>query len=104
MTIETVLREVSNRTYRWESQDGKVVGTVLRGYNRGQSVNPITALAYRKTGTTYRNTKKDTLKAGTALGLNSSFVEQVYDAVSGLGSHRGNTQVLRGRIRNYLNV
>jgi hypothetical protein len=67
-------------------------------------VNPITALAYRETGATYRNTKKETLKAGTALGLNASFVEQVYDAVSGLGSHRGYTQILRGQIRNYLNV
>jgi len=104
MNIDLVLREVSNQTYRWESKDGKVVGTVLRGYNRGQSVNPITALAYRETGQEYRNTKKETLKAGTALGLSSSFVAQVYDAVTGIGSHRGNTQVLRGRIKNYLNV
>jgi len=104
MSIETLLDQLSNSTYAWKNSGGKVVGTCQRGRIAGYSVNPVTAFAYRKTGLYFRNTKADTLKAATAAGIDRSFAAQVYDAMNGLGSNRGNTQVLRGRIRNHLNV
>lgn len=104
MNIENILGELSALTYKWERDNGKIVGTGRRGYLTGSPVNPITAYAYQRTGRVYSDTKKDTLKAATAAGLDRQFAAQVYDAFKGRGSNRGNTQVLRGKIRSYLNV
>lgn len=104
MNIEQVLGELKALTYKWERSNGKIVGTCRRGNLTGVAVNPITAYAYQNTGAYFSNTKKETLKAATAAGLNREFAAQVYDAFTGRGSNRGNTQVLRGKIRDYLNV
>lgn len=86
------------QTYKFD-----VNGTQIIGSHGIESVNPVTAVAYRKTRVLYGNTKKETLKAGRALGLSSDFTSQVYEAAKGL-YNRGNTQVVRGRIRSALGV
>lgn len=96
-----MLSSISNQ-YDWRVQDDNTI--VGFGRNRSQTVNPVTALArtlraYNASG----NNKRETLKAGTAMGLPREFTEQVYNATIG-SSNRGNAQVVRGRIRSALGV
>lgn len=86
------------QTYRFDVNNNKIVGL-----HRVSPVNPVTAVAYRKTGVLYGNNKRETLKAGRALGLSSDFTSQIYEATKG-AYNRGNTQVIRGRIRSALGV
>lgn len=95
-----MLSTISNQ-YNWDINDNEIVA---HGRNRSQIYNPVTALArsmrvYSANG----NNKKETLKAGTAIGLPREFTEQVYNATIS-ASNRGNAQVVRGRIRSALGV
>jgi hypothetical protein len=85
------------------STEGKLTGSIAGGQYRGEAVNPVTALAYKATGTVYGTNKRETFRAGKTLGLNRGFTETVYNATTG-GSNRGNTQVVRGKIRSALGV
>ena len=82
---------------------GELTGQITGGQYRGETVNPVTAVAYKATGTVYGTNKRETLRASRALGLNRFFTETVYDAATG-GSNRGNTQVVRGKVRSALGV
>jgi hypothetical protein len=85
------------------STEGELTGSIAGGQHRGETVNPVTAVAYKATGTVYGTNKRETLRAGKALGLNRHFTETVYNATTG-GSNRGNTQVVRGKVRSALGV
>lgn len=94
------LESISNQ-YNWNIDGNQIVG---QGRTRGSVYNPVTALArsmrvYSANG----SNKRETLKAGTAMGLPREFTEQVYNATIG-SSNRGNAQVVRGRIRRALGV
>ena len=80
--------------YNFGVVDKTIVGSTTRGSAKGVTLNPVTAVAHRQTGELYGTTKRETLKAGRALGLNRTFTETVYNATTG-GSNRGNTQVVR---------
>lgn len=80
-----------------------ITGTTNRGSGRGLTFNPVTVVAFRETGEVYGTNKRETLKAGRALGLTRQFTETVYNATTG-GSNRGNTQVVRGKVRSALGV
>lgn len=80
-----------------------ITDNVITTTRSGQTFNPVTAVAYRETGELYGSNKRDTIKAGKALGLNKDFVNHVYNATTGV-SNRGNTQVVRGKIRSALGV
>ena len=85
------------------STEGQLTGSITGGQYRGETVNPVTAVAYKETGTVYGTNKRETLRAGKALGLNREFVNHVYNATTGV-SNRGNAQVVRGKIRNALEI
>ena len=85
------------------STEGELTGSIAGGQYRGETVNPITAVAFKTTGTVYGTNKRETLRAGKALGLNRHFTETVYNAITSV-SNRGNTQVVRGKIRSALGV
>ena len=85
------------------SQTGSLVGEITRGQHQGEQLNPVTALAYKATGTVFGTNKRETLKAGKALGLTRDFTSHVYNATT-VVSNRGNTQVVRGKIRSALGV
>jgi len=82
------------RRYSWR-MDGKTIVSSHRSVD--ETLNPVTAVAHNRGLGIFANNKKDTLKAGTALGLPRSFTTQLYDATKS-SSNRGNTQVVRGRI------
>ena len=83
--------------------EGELTGSIPGGQHRGETVNAITAVAYKATGQVYGTNKRETLKAGTALGLTRSFTSHVYNATTG-SSNRGNSQVVRGKIRSALEI
>tara|TARA_R100000008_G_scaffold18244_1_gene9136 strand:+ start:148 stop:465 length:318 start_codon:yes stop_codon:yes gene_type:complete len=90
-------------SYRFDVEGKTITGQVTRGSARGATVNPVTAVAYRTTGEVYGTNKRETLKAGKALGLTREFTSHVYNATTGV-SNRGNTQVVRGKIRSALEI
>ena len=83
--------------------EGQLTGEITGGDYRGEVVNPVTAVAYKATGTVYGTNKRETLRAGKVLGLNREFTNHVYNATVGV-SNRGNTQVVRGKIKSALGV
>lgn len=89
--------------YNFNVEGSTITGEIRRGDFRGSSVNPITAVALRETGTYYGTNKRDTQRAGRAIGLSNQFVNHVYNATSG-SKNRGNTQVVRGKIRSALEI
>lgn len=96
------LSNVSN-SYQWNISDNKVVATIQSGYNRGLTLNPITALAHKSGFGFFNNTREDTEFAARLLGISRSIARNVYSATLGT-YNRGNTQVVRGRIRSALEV
>ena len=90
-------------SYNFSVEGNTIVGSPSRGNIRGVTLNPITAVAYRKTGNVYGANKRETLKAARDLGLNRDFTNHVYNATTGI-SKRGNAQVVRGKIRSALGV
>tara|TARA_Y100000590_G_scaffold345698_3_gene395550 strand:- start:27942 stop:28265 length:324 start_codon:yes stop_codon:yes gene_type:complete len=91
-------------SYSWTVGDNKsITATKTRGKDRGSSVNPVTAVAQSKGLGTYGTNKRETLKAGKALGLSRTFASTAYDAATSV-SNRGNAQVVRGKIRSALEI
>lgn len=80
-----------------------LTGEISRGQHKGKLLNPITAVAWKSTGTVYGTGKRDTLAAAKALGLSRVFTAHIYNAITCV-SNRGNTQVVRGKIRSALGV
>ena len=96
MQINDFYQQLSSvsSTYNWEVSSNK---TISATGTRGK------ALAYRKGLGAYGSNKRDTLRAGKALGLTKTFSENVYQATTNY-SNRGNSQVVRGRILSALEI
>lgn len=91
-------------SYHWDVDDNnKIVATIQSGPARGFTLNPITALAHKSGLGFFRNTREDTEFAASFLGLSRQFARHIYSATLGT-YNRGNTQVVRGRIRSALEV
>ncbi len=89
--------------YHWNVNGNKVVATIRSGPNRGFTLNPITALAHKSGFGLYQNNRDETELAASQLGISRKTARAIYSAT--LGTHnRGNTQVVRGRIRSALEV
>ena len=97
------LSETSS-TYSWEvSSSQSLTTTGKRGKTRGITLNPVTAVAYRQGKGVYASNKRGTQQAGKALGLTKTFTENLYQATTNQ-SNRGNSQVVRGKIRSALEI
>ena len=90
-------------SYDWEVTNGKVNATIHSGPNKGKTLNPITALAHKSGLGVFNNTRDETESAVQLLGLTRKLARQIYSATLGT-SNRGNTQVVRGKIRSALEV
>jgi len=92
------------QSYSWQVGDNKIISAVkTRDPGKGNNFNPVTAVAHKLGHGTFGTTKRETLKAGTALGLPRQFTSHVYNATTGV-SNRGNSQVVRGKIRSALEI
>lgn len=96
------LENVSH-SYHWDVEKNKVVAKIQSGDFRGFTLNPITALAHKSGFGFFGNTREDTEYAARLLGMPRKFARNVYSATLGT-YNRGNTQVVRGRIRSALEV
>lgn len=96
------LSNISN-SYHWNIDGNRVTATIQSGYNKGFTLNPITALAHKSGLGFFNNNREDTEFAARLLGIPRSFARSVYSATLASENH-GNTQVLRGRIRSALEV
>ena len=89
--------------YRWQLEGKSITGVARNGKTRGQKFTPMTAV-YRSSGLgTYRDNKKGRATAASQLGVTETLAENVMQATKA-ASNRGNYQVLRGKIRQVLNV
>ena len=105
MTETQFLIALSQTTsaYKWGVEGKTIVGTAKNGKTRGKKYDPVTAVC-RSTGKgTYASTCKGKKQAGSKLGLTSTLTTNVSSA-STAKSNRGNYQVLRGKIRQVLDV
>lgn len=97
------LYNVSN-SYHWHLNDNnKVVATIQSGPNRGYTLNPVTALAHKSGFGFFEDTRYGTEYAASLLGLPRRVARTIYSATLGT-YNRGNTQVMRGKIRSALEV
>jgi hypothetical protein len=107
MDIQEFYNQLSNlprTTYSFSvEQDQKIVATGRRGKAKGITFNPVTAVAHREGHGSYGTNKRDTLRAGRALGLSKTFSENLYQATTNY-SNRGHSQVVRGKIRSALEL
>lgn len=90
-------------SYHWDVQNKKVVATIQSGPHRGRTLNPLTALAHKSGFGLFDNTRDDTIHAASLLGIPRNVARQIYSATLGT-YNRGNTQVVRGKIRSALEV
>lgn len=98
----TGLENISS-SYRWDLEDGKVTARIKSGPNRGLTLNPITAIAHKAGFGFIKNTREGTELAGSLIGLTRRQTRNLYSAILGT-YNRGNTQVVRGKIRSALEV
>lgn len=96
------LYNVAN-AYHWQVSDKKVTAKLLSGPFRGFELNPLTALAHKCGYGLICNTREGTEFAASLFGLSRKFARSVHSATLGT-FNRGNTQVVRGRIRSALEV
>tara|TARA_B100001778_G_scaffold258519_1_gene218772 strand:- start:1316 stop:1642 length:327 start_codon:yes stop_codon:yes gene_type:complete len=106
MTVTDFFNKLDNvaHSYHWDvTSNNKVVATIRSGPNKGFTLNPITALAHKSGYGLIENTRDGSETAGSLLGMTRKQARNIYSAT--IGSHnRGNTQVVRGRIRSALEV
>jgi hypothetical protein len=105
MTITQFLERLENvsQAYHWDLNGNRVVATIQSGPHKGVTLNPITALAHKSGLGCFNNTREGSELAGQMLGLTRNFTRKIYSATVGT-YNRGNTQVVRGRIRSALEV
>ena len=90
-------------SYNFVLSGNDITGQITRGTLRGQVINPITAVATKQTGDIFGTNKRETLRAGKALGLSKDSINHIYNATTSV-SNRGNAQVVRGKIRSALEI
>jgi hypothetical protein len=96
------LENVAN-SYHWNVDGNRVIAKIQSGWNRGFTLNPITALAHKRGFGLFDNTRDEIEYAARLLGISRRFARNVYSATLGTYNH-GDTQVVRGRIRSALEV
>lgn len=97
------LNNTPQKVYNAYVNDNSIVIEGRSGKASGNKFNPVTLVAFQSTGVLYKNNKRETQRAGRALGLSTNFTNQVYDASKGV-TNRGNAQVVRGRVKKALGV
>ena len=101
MMTETQFLMALNKTttaYTWTVEGKKIVGTAKNGKTRGKKFNPLTAVC-RSSGLGNGTTTQAAKKLVVTTSLKYSIV-----GATTASSNRGNYQVLRGKIRQVLEV
>lgn len=91
------------RSFKWNVNEGQIVGQRTTGVGSGATLNPVTALASYKLKKSYGSTKRDMNRAGSELGLSRDFVDHIHNACVG-ANNRGFVQIVRGKLRAALDI
>lgn len=92
-----------SHAYKWHIEENRVNATIQNGPHKGFVLNPITALAHKYGFGFFANNRDETEQAASALGLSRKQARSIYSAIIGT-KNRGNSQVVRGRIKSALEV
>jgi len=101
MTETQFLVALSQTTdaYKWSVENNKITGKARNGKARGKKFDPLTAVCRYTTQTTATSP----CKAACKMGMTKTLASNVTDATKAK-SNRGNPQVLRGKMRQVLEV
>lgn len=89
----------TTRAYDWTTEGKSIKGKAKNGKSRGSMFSPVTAVARYLGLGTYTNART----AACKLGLTKTFTNTLSKATKA-NSNRGETQVLRGRVKQALGV
>jgi phage terminase large subunit-like protein len=105
MTETQFLVALSQTTtaYKWTVDNKQIVGTAKNGKTRGKKFDPVTAVCRSVGKGTYASTCRGKKQAASKIGLTDTLAKNVSSATQAK-SNRGNYQVLRGRMRQVLDV
>ena len=93
----------TKKSYKWHLRGNKIRGVARNGKDKGETFDPVTAVS-RYTGKgTYEVTKRGRKSAGKSTGLSTTLTHSVIHAADAK-NNRGNSQVLRGRIKQILDI
>ena len=93
----------TTKSYNWYLDGNKIRAKARNGKDRGQVFDPITAVARFTGHGTHGINQRGRKAAGKANGTSATLTGNLIDATEAK-SNRGIDQVLRGRIRQTLNL
>ena len=93
----------TKKSYKWHLRGNKIRGVARNGNDRGELFDPVTAVTRYTGNGTYEVTQRGRKRAGKSTGLSTTLTHTAIHAADAK-SNRGNSQVLRGRIRQILGV
>ena len=93
----------TKKSYKWHIAGNKIRAWAKNGRDRGEIFDPITAVSrYTRSGT-YEVTKRSRQRAGRSLGISNTLTNTIIGATDAK-NNRGSEQVLRGRIKEILEL
>ncbi len=93
----------TQKSYKWQLRGKKIRGVARNGNDRGEIFDPVTAVSRYTGNGTYEVTQRGRTRAGKSTGLSTTLTHNVIHA-SDAKNNRGNSQVLRGRIKQILEL
>ena len=93
----------TKKSYKWHLRGNKIRGIARNGKDRGETFDPVTAVSRYTGNGTYEVTQRGRKRAGKSAGLSSTLTHSVIHATDAK-NNRGNSQVLRGRIKQILDI
>ena len=93
----------TQKSYKWQLRGKKIRGVAQNGKDRGELFDPLTAVSRYTGNGTYEVTQRGRKRAGRSTGLSTTLTNSVVNAADAKYNH-GGSQVLRGRIRQVLDV
>jgi len=93
----------TKKSYKWQLRGKKIRGIAKNGVDKGEVFDPVTALARYTGNGTYEVTQRGRKRAGKCTGLSTTLTNTVIQAADAK-HNRGGSQVLRGRIKQVLEL
>lgn len=93
----------TQKSYKWQLRGKKIRGVARNGNDKGELFDPVTAVSRYTGNGTYEVTQRGRTRAGKSTGLSTTLTHNVIHAADAK-TNRGNSQVLRGRIKQILEL
>ena len=93
----------TKKSYKWQLRGKKIRGVARNGNDKGELFDPITAVSRYTGNGTYEVTQRGRKRAGKSTGLSTTLTNTVIQAADAK-NNRGGSQVLRGRMKQILEI